>query len=541
MSAHARSWAARLGDLVAGLVLVAALLLPDRLTATDLGSFVALPVELILGAALLLVLPAAARRPVAAGLGLLLGALTMLKAIDAGFYAALSRPFDPVLDWGLASGAWQLLAASLGGGLAALIVGIALLGVSGLLMLIVWAVLRLTRLLDDHSAAGIPVVAGLAAVWLTCATAGVVLAPPYPVASHASTAKIINEVTGVQDGLEDQRVFAEEVALDDFRGLPADRLLSGLRGKQVVIVFVESYGRVALDQPGIATEVGATLASGDRALAARGLQARSGYLTSPTAGGGSWLAHSTLLSGLWIDGQRRYRTLMASDRFTLTQAFQRSGWHTLGVMPGTTRAWPDGAFYHYDDINDSHDLGYAGPAYGWSRVPDQYTLAQIGRLSTGSAQLPTMIVTPLVTSHAPWTPVPPILDWDDLGDGRVYGTSVADPEPPEEILTRDPARVRSDYARSISYSLRSVISFAAERADDDFVLIMVGDHQPASVVTGADPNRDVPITMITGDPAVLARTDDWQWTPGLQPARDAPVWPMDAFRDRFLAAFSADT
>ena len=47
-----------------------------------------------------------------------------------------------------------------------------------------------------------------------------------------------------------------EVAHDDFRDVPADRLLRGLRGKQVVIVFVESYGRVALEQPTIAPEVG---------------------------------------------------------------------------------------------------------------------------------------------------------------------------------------------------------------------------------------------------------------------------------------------
>jgi len=527
--------------IIAGIVVVAAALLPDRLTRTDLGSFVALPVEIGLGAALLLVLPSRARRPAAVVLGSGLAALTVLKIIDIGFYAALSRPFDLVLDWGLAAGAWQLLSASLGFGIALLVTSGALLAVAALALLIVWSVLRLTRLLVGHPSAAVPVVAGLAAFWLACASSGMVVAPPYPFASHTSTSKIIREVVGVRAGIQDERLFATEVAHDDFRGVPADRLLRGLRGKQVVIVFVESYGRVALEQPTIAHEIAATLDSGDHQLAARGLQARSGYLTSSTTGGGSWLAHATLLSGLWIDNQRRYRSLMASDRFTLTQAFQRSGWHTVGVMPGVTSAWPDGGFYHYDEIHDSYQLGYTGPAYGWSRLPDQYTLAQVDRLSTASSQVSRMIVAPLVTSHAPWTPVPPVVDWEELGDGQAYGQSVGDAEPPEAILTRDPIRVRADYARSMAYSLDCVISYVTRQADEDLVLIMIGDHQPAPVVTGPDTNRDVPITIITGDQSVLARTDGWQWTPGLRPAPDAPVWRMDAFRDRFLSAYSHDS
>ena len=60
-------------------------------------------------------------------------------------------------------------------------------------------------------------------------------------------------------------------------------------------------------------------------FASAGFSARSGWLTSPTFGGGSWFAHSTLLSGLWVDNQQRYRSLTGSDRFTLTGAFHRAG------------------------------------------------------------------------------------------------------------------------------------------------------------------------------------------------------------------------
>lgn len=539
MTVSRGAWRIRLADAAALLIVLATLLLPDRLTATDFGSFAAVPVELILGATLLLVLPPAARLPVATVLALLLGLLTVLKIIDACFYATLSRPFDLVLDWRLAGGAWTLLTSSLGVGLALLVVLAAVLIVIGIPTITLWAVRRLTRLIAEHPLVSSRIVIAAAAFWLLCSVTGTVVAAPYPVASHASATKVVKEITGIRDGRQEQLAFAAEIATDQVAATPDDQLLAGLKGKRVLLVFVESYGRVAMDDPTISAQIRPVLDAGTAELAAHGIQARSGYLTSPIAGGGSWLAHATLLSGTHVDQQRRYLTLMASDRFTLTHAFHRAGWRTLGVMPGITRAWPEGAFYAYDEIYDSFALGYAGPAFGWSRIPDQYTLSTLDRLTAGSPQRPTMAVVPLITSHAPWSMVPPTVTWDDLGDGSIYGSSADDAEQPEAILSRDPTRVRADYARSISYSLHSLISYAARESGDDLVVIMVGDHQPAPVVTGPDAGRDVPITVITGDPAVLQRIDSWGWSSGLRPAADAPVWPMESFRNRFLAAFAA--
>ena len=90
------------------------------------------------------------------------------------------------------------------------------------------------------------------------------------------------------------------------------------------------------------------------------------------------------------------------------------------------------------------------------------------------------------------------------------------------------------------YSLTSVIRQLEQTPADDLVVIMVGDHQPAPVVTGPDAGRDVPITVLAGDPGVLDRIRDWGWTPGLRPSADAPVWRMDAFRDRMLTDFGVD-
>ena len=57
-------------------------------------------------------------------------------------------------------------------------------------------------------------------------------------------------------------------------------------------------------------------------------------------------------------------------------------------------------------------------------------------------------------------------------------------------------------------------------------------------MSGPTADADVPVTIISKDPAVFDRTADWGWEAGFRPSPDAPVWPMSAFRDRFVTTFS---
>jgi hypothetical protein len=70
-------------------------------------------------------------------------------------------------------------------------------------------------------------------------------------------------------------------------------------------------------------------------------------------------------------------------------------------------------------------------------------------------------------------------------------------------------------------------------------MIVLGDHQPLPIVSGQGANHDVPISIIAHDPKVLRQIRGWGWNQGLQPRPSAPVWPMNAFRDRFLSAFDS--
>ncbi|NUK00421.1 sulfatase [Streptomyces lunaelactis] len=528
---------ARVTTALAVVLVLFALLLPNELTRITPSAFVRIPVEGIFGAALLLVLPPKARRVVALLAGAGLGLLTILKLLDIGFYWSLDRPFDLVLDWILFDDAEAFLRDSVGqAGAIGAVIGIVVL-VLALLVLMALAVVRLSRLMVRHSATATRTTLVLGTVWIACVALGVQIAGA-PVASRSTATLVQDRAHQVRASLKDEREFAKLTAVDDFRDTPADQLLTGLRGKDVIFAFVESYGRSAVQDPQMASQVGAVLADGTSRLRAAGFSSRSGFLTSPTAGGGSWLAHSTLMSGLWINNQQRYTSVTSSDRLTLTGAFQRaSAWRTVGIMPGVTRAWPEGQIYGFDEIYDSRQLGYNGPKFSWAPVPDQYSLSAFERLENSKpGREPLMSEIILVSSHNPWAPIPKMIGWDEVGDGSVYDAMSEEGKDPKEVW-KDADQVRTEYRRSIEYSVNSLISWVEKYGDDNTVLVFLGDHQPAPIVTGDDAGRDVPIAIVAHDPAVMERISGWGWHEGLKPGPKAPVWRMDTFRDRFLTAY----
>ena len=123
----------------------------------------------------------------------------------------------------------------------------------------------------------------------------------------------------MQTGLRDRARFARTLRHDRYRFATGDRLLTGLRGKDVLLVFVESYGQSAVEGSSFSPGVDSVLDTGTKGLRAAGFSSRSGWLTSPTFGGISWLAHSTLQSGVWVNSPTRYDQLVGSTRFTLSQ------------------------------------------------------------------------------------------------------------------------------------------------------------------------------------------------------------------------------
>ncbi|WP_432041364.1 CDP-alcohol phosphatidyltransferase [Streptomyces cadmiisoli] len=520
-------------------LLVFALLMPTRVGAFTWTKFARIPVEAIIGAAVLLVLPRRPRLTVAVVVGVALGALTVLNLLDIGFNEYLGRGFNLVLDWGLLDDAQSYMEDTMGGagatGLAIAAIALAVL----LFTVMVLATVRLSNLLARHRTVAVRATLAAAVVWTLTFALGVQFAG-LPIAADHAAALVEIQARRVQTTLRDEAAFAEEAKVDVFGDTPADRLVPDLRGKDVLFTFIESYGRSAVEDPRIAPGVTRTLDSGTEALAEAGFGARSGWLTSATYGGSSWLGHSTFLSGLWISSQQRYRTVTSGDHLTLTKAFQKTGdWRTVGVVPGVQKAWPEAEFYGLDNVYDAFHLGYEGPKFSWSTMPDQYALEAFQRLEHGKKRdRPLMAEIILTSSHQPWSPIPKMVGWDELGDGSVF-------EAVEKAGT-DPSRVVADsdlskqeYGRSVQYSLTSVTEWLQRYGTDDTVMVLLGDHQPIARVSGERASRDVPVTILAKDPKVLDKISDWGWTDGLRPAGDAPVWRMSAFRDRFLTAYGS--
>jgi len=410
-----------------------------------------------------------------------------------------------------------------------LVVGIVLLLVV-LLVLLTGAVSRAASAAARHRRVSASFVAGLATVGAFSAAAG------GGVTSVQTSELAVSQFRTIGTDIADRKAFAQRIATDE--QLPAG-LLGRLRGKDVLLVFVESYGRVAVQGTSFSPGVDAVLDRGTAQLGAAGYGARSAFLTSPTFGAASWLAHSTLQSGLWVDSQQRYDQLITSQHATLSSAFEDAGWRTVFDVPAVTKDWADGSrFYGFDKLYDARNVGYRGPRFSYATMPDQFTLAALGRNElTPGVRRPVMAEVDLVSSHHPWTPLPQLVSWSAVGDGSVYDRIPAVGGSPDSVF-RAPDKVRAAYGKSVEYTWQSLVSWIVQQHDPNLVLVVLGDHQPHSYVTGTHPGHDVPISVIAHDPSVLASIDDWRWQVGLHPSPDAPVWPMDTFRDRFFAAYS---
>lgn len=521
---------------VLALLLVwSAFVAPNHPRDLNLGTFARVPLELLVVVAVGALLPAMPRRVLAVVVGALLSLTLLVKLLDIGFFTAFDRPFRPLDDTSYLGIGIETLGDTIGKSAANAVVAVAAVLVLALLSVPVLALLRVTRVAAGHREWALRAATVLGVVWIVLRVVGA------PVASSSAADTAVDEVQAVRNNLAGRAAFTRALGRDRFAATPGDRLLTGLRGKDVLLVFVESYGRVAVQDSPISGRIDEVLERGTAELRAAGFSSRSAFLTSPTFGGLSWLAHSTLQSGLVVNGEWRYKELVDHGRLTLTRAFKRAGWRGVGIMPGNHRAWPEGSsFYHYDRVYDRRNLRYRGPDFGLPPVPDQYSLLELQRRELARRDRPPLFAeVDLISSHAPWTRIPRLIPWGQVGDGSIFDRIPAE-ESTQASLFGDSDRARTAYGHSIEYSLKTLFSFVRRYRDDDLVLVVLGDHQPATLVTGHDdPSHDVPISVIAHDPKVMDQIGGWNWERGMSPSPRAPVWDMSAFRDRFLTAFGS--
>jgi hypothetical protein len=518
-----------------------ALVLPNDRADLDYAAFQTIPLELLALALLLALAPALFVRLVRWLATIALTLLVAVKLADMAAFEAMSRPFNPVLDYHLLDAAWNIVSGAMGTAAAGLVVVGIVLGFILLFAAAFFAVQSAGRLVRAYRTRA----TGLAILVLAV---GLVLPKLYPenrtahFASHGSSSLARIHLTAFAASLKDIEDFRREAADDPARSIASEDLFALLRGKDVLMFFVESYGRTVLANAEYSGQVTSALESFEDMLTRQGYGSVSGYLTSPVKGGQSWLGHGSVLSGLWLDNQRRYNSLIVSDRATLVSDFARAGWRSVAVMPAITMAWPEGSFFKYDAIYDFARLEYRGLPFNWVTMPDQYTLSAFDRFERlREDRKPLFAEVALISSHAPWTPIPNVIPWDEVGDGSVFNEQASSGDTPRTVWS-DPARVREQFRLSIEYALANLASYVEERLERDFVLIVLGDHQPARIITGESDNRDVPYHIISDDPEIIDRlAREWPVARGMMPDDGLGAEPMSAFRGNFVESFSRGT
>lgn len=521
-------------NLAACIGLFVVLSVPNQLVWVTPAAFVFFPLELML-IGLLLLLPGLWGRVAKVGLALFLGIAMLLRAADLMSHEVLGRPFDPIFDSHLLADGGNVLSGAMGE-LASLGVGLLLAGLSAVLVWLAFAILgRIQRLLKINVRVSASFLAGLLVAW------GILEISGSSRSGSFTLDQLVWHGRDTWNSARDIREFAETVEDDTLARRAGSSLLNRLQGKDVFVVFAESYGRVLLEREPFAEAVTATLVSAQDTLTAEGVQIRSAYLTSPVAGGLSWLAHASALSGTWIDSETRFKTLVMSERLTLNRLFQNAGWRTVAAMPGITKRWPEGEYFGYDHIYDAHNFGYEGEPFNWVTMPDQYVMSALqARERNDSARVPVMAEVALISSHAPWTPIAELVPWSEVGDGRIFNIQ-AQAGPTPEVVWREVESIRYHYRQAIEYMLSTLVSYVQEYGDENLVILLLGDHPPAPMVSGDPDARQVPVHLIARDPEVIEAVAHWEWQAGMLPDSDAPVWRMDELRDRFVEAFTAET
>lgn len=531
---------------LAAFILYAVLIAPNHPAALSVWSLFVFPLEWPVIVLALVILPATGGAAFLSRilLVLVLTVLTLLKLADFSTFLAYNRGFNPVVDGHLVIAAWHLASGVMGVVMAAMAVVVLIGAIGALAFAIWWATGMLAR-------TSLPL---QFRPWMSAVTVALAVFAiaevghsmrhwqlPFDPPGAAFTARVGAErIVMVRETVAGLRAFRAAAATDLFAD--ASPLLDQIGDRDVLFIYIESYGSSSLANPRYRPTHLETLQAIETELSAKGLALRSGWLEAPMIGGQSWLSHATVSQGLWIPNQKTYGAALVSGRKSLFHLAQDAGFSTTAVMPAITMDWPEANFMGFDRILPASELGYQGLAFNWVTMPDQFTLTALERLvlqgTAPTDRAPVFAQVALISSHAPWTPVPTLLDWDAINDGSGFNGMAVSGDPPD-VVWRDQDRVRDQFRQAIDYSLRTVGEFAARHARSAPLIVILGDHQPARFVSESD-SFTVPVHVV-GPPELVDRFAAWGWSDGLVPDDRARTWRMDAFRNQFLTTFSSGT
>jgi Sulfatase len=374
---------------------------------------------------------------------------------------------------------------------------------------LLWAFRQLARAMGDARARQPLALASLAVILLFAAQRMNARTPRMPEISTPATVAYVRQIQLITSALTGSRSLPRSPAVSSD--------LAVVKDADVFLVFVEAYGAVSYDRSEFAEALSESRAQLLKAIRETNRDVVSAFVESPTFGGSSKFAHVSLMTGVEVRDAETSALVMASRRETLIHAFRRRGYHTIALMPGLRQRWPEGAFYGFDEIYGAAQLDYHGPEFGWFAVPDQFSLGRLDELeATRASGAPRFVFFPTISSHFPFSPRPPYQpDWH-----RVVSAAPYDDDDLVEAYSDQPDWMDfgSDYVHALAYTFTSIGGYLRKRANQDILMIIIGDHQPAAAVTGEGASWDVPVHVTANRREVLDRLVARGFHPGLTPA-----------------------
>lgn len=249
------------------------------------------------------------------------------------------------------------------------------------------------------------------------------------------------------------------------------------------LIFIESYGSVATladyCQP-LFTKLASQL---DTQLVENGWSVASNYSKSPVMGGRSWLAMTTALIGGRIEDQVQYTELINKHQTFphIADYFNSQAYETYRVSTMATSKNIDSLnmitipnlFWGFDHRLMFGNIPYKGYKYDWyGGIPDQYTLSYLMEEVFPKETKPYFMSFITMSSHAPWSNPPPIVDnWRSL-DTLLHPYSAERPAKTMHI---------KQYWDAMEYQLKVLTEVINQYGKEEDIFIVLGDHQPGAL------------------------------------------------------------
>jgi hypothetical protein len=371
------------------------------------------------------------------------------------------------------------------------------------------------------------------------ALAAAVFLPGEELYGSSSLPRLSEELASLGTARRHRQQMREELRAKASDSAERRRPLALLQGRDLFLFVAESYGYTLYSEPEHFALAEPFLRRIEDRLAAAGYRIASNFLDSPAFGGNSWLADSTLATGVRVPDQTAYEELLASQVRPMAAWFNDAGYLTVNSMPATTMSWPQGDFYRFQRKYYFRDFGYKGPSLKWAPMTDQFAVSVVHAREVAAAKRPLFVQFVMVSGHYPFSLIPRLFeDWSVLGDGNLYARrdAVRRLSIPVGAATAGAA----GYAAAMQYQLEvaseyAVRFLAARRA----LVVVVGDHQPYSGITGQGKPRSVPIHVWSREPQLLEPFLRRGYTPGMVPRQRPPHAGLESFWPAFLEDFSA--